>query len=468
MNFKCLACVVLVTAVMLVCSCKKFIQIPPATGTLVGAQLFSDSADATAAVVGIYTQLNVGSFNYTIGSGAMTFYTALSSDELIPNSGVSDENEFYSNALTAIGNSTLQSVFWDGPYSLIYQTNACIEGLTNSKSLSESLKNQLIGECQLFRAMIYFNMVNLFGGVPLVGSTNYTVNESLPRANVDSVYTLIFWDLRCSVNMLGATYFTPGRYRPNKYTAEALLSKVYLFRGEWDSSSATANDVISSGVYSLEADPGDVFLTNSNEAIWQVLSANSGYETTEANLLMPSENNVEPTYLISGYLLSAFEVGDLRRTDWLDSNVVNGVSYYYPYKYKQGYDGGLSTQIEVYTVFRLAEQYLIQAEAMAELGEFAQADSAMNIIRGRAGLNKLEPDTKSSVIAAIMHERQIELFCEWGNRWLDLRRTNTVGQVLGVPGSEKPGWPSDGHAALYPIPNDQILLNPALVQNPGY
>lgn len=465
---KCRTFIGCLLSLILAGSCKKFVQISPAPSTLVGTQIFADSADATAAVVGIYSQLNVGGNSYSIGNGAMTFYTALSSDELIPNISNNNVNEFYNNAISPIDNSTLASVFWNSPYSLIYQANACIEGLLNSAALSKSLKSELLGECQLFRAMMYFNMVNIFAGVPLVGSTNYTVNESLPRTTVDSVYSLILWDLYCSVSMLGDAYITAGRNRPNKYAAEALLSKVFLYRARWDSAVIESANIIGSGMYSLEIDPNNVFLANSNEAIWQLLSSNLNYETSEGRLLVPTSNKVIPTYTINNNLLNAFETGDLRRTDWIDSNLVNGVAYYFPYKYKVGYEPGLSTPIESYTVFRLAEQYLIQAEALAELGQFAQADSNINIIRARAGLDKLEPTTLPLAMDAIMHERRIELFCEWGNRWLDLKRTNTVDQVLGSPGNEKPEWPSDGHAVLYPIPSTQLQLNPFLVQNVGY
>ena len=118
---------------------------------------------------------------------------------------------------------------------------------------------------------------------------------------------------------------------------------------------------------------------------------------------------------------------------------------------------------------RLAEQYLIRAEAEAESSDPTDAVSDLNIIRARAGLSpsSVTPSSqKSDILAAIMHERQVELFCEWGNRLFDLKRTNTVQSILAT---EKGGpWLQDNHAALYPIPAGELILDHNLTQNPGY
>jgi hypothetical protein len=113
---------------------------------------------------------------------------------------------------------------------------------------------------------------------------------------------------------------------------------------------------------------------------------------------------------------------------------------------------------------RLGEQYLIRAEAEAHLNDNTNAIKDLNIIRNRAGLaNYAGATDQTSVLTAIMHERQVELFCEWGNRWFDLKRTGTIDAVLGA---EKPGW--QPYIALYPVPLTEIQSNPFLIQNPGY
>ena len=119
-------------------------------------------------------------------------------------------------------------------------------------------------------------------------------------------------------------------------------------------------------------------------------------------------------------------------------------------------------------VFRLGEQYLIRAEARAQQNNLAGAISDIDMIRSRAGLpliNDTEPGiNKDNLLLAIEHERQIELFSEWGHRWLDLKRTGRAGAVLGPI---KADWSSDDE--LYPIPQSERDKNPFLgEQNPGY
>jgi hypothetical protein len=122
-------------------------------------------------------------------------------------------------------------------------------------------------------------------------------------------------------------------------------------------------------------------------------------------------------------------------------------------------------------VLRLGEQYLIRAEARAQQGKVTGAGSAeedLDAIRTRAGLSPTTASTQAQMLDAILQERRVELFAEWGHRWLDLKRTNTIDQVMSVVAPSKGGvWES--YKALYPIPFNELLLNPKLKpQNPGY
>jgi hypothetical protein len=114
-------------------------------------------------------------------------------------------------------------------------------------------------------------------------------------------------------------------------------------------------------------------------------------------------------------------------------------------------------------ILRLSEQYLIRAEASAQLGNTAAAMADVNVVRARAGLAAITAANSTAALAAIMHERQAELFTEWGNRWFDLKRTNTATTVLSA---EKTGW--QANMELYPVPRTQLSVNPLLTQNPGY
>ena len=154
------------------------------------------------------------------------------------------------------------------------------------------------------------------------------------------------------------------------------------------------------------------------------------------------------------------------KTNWLKTNVVNtpspAITYYYPFKYKERL--ATSPVKEYNIVFRLAEQYLIRAEARAQLNNLMAAKNDLNLIRTRANLPAIIVNDKAAIMLAIEHERQIELFAEWGHRWFDLKRTNRSGSVLGpLKGSN---WQMSD--TLYPLPQVQLDLNVNLHQNPGY
>jgi hypothetical protein len=454
----------LVGLVFCLCSaCKKSVEIPGSKSQISTTAVFADSTDAGDAVLGMYITMMNGSSISTPFNGEVTLYTGLSSDELYSTDGSPSETQFYQDALNNNSNS---QYFWQNGYVLIYQANACIAGLTASNGLTATVKNQLLGECKLVRALNYFNLVNLFGAVPLVTTTDYQENGSLPRSAVDSIYSQIITDLTDAQTLMSANYITDGKARPNAYTATALLAKVYLYQKQWALAEAQASQIINSGVYALNSNLNDVFLANSTEAIWQLLPVIQGYETPEGASFVPSVSGIIPTYVISNYLLNSFESGDMRESNWLDSTAVNGQTSYYPYKYKLGYDGN-TAPLEDYMVFRLGEQYLIRAEARAEQNEQGTAIADLNVIRNRAGLANTTAGDQASLLTAIQHERQVELFCEWGNRWYDLKRTGDADTVMPMVCTAKGGsWNNDW--LLYPVPYTELQLNPFLVQNPGY
>src|SRR5205085_2875647 len=149
--------------------------------------------------------------------------------------------------------------------------------------------------------------------------------------------------------------------------------------------------------------------------------------------------------------------------NWINSVVAggSGITYYFPFKYKDN----SSTVTEYLMVLRLGEQYLIRAEARAQLGNTSGALSDMNAIRRRAGLPDYSGATdKNSLLAAILHERQVELFTEWGHRWLDLKSAGALNALMAVITPKKTGgaiqWSS--YKQLYPIPYSDIKGDPNL------
>jgi hypothetical protein len=172
-----------------------------------------------------------------------------------------------------------------------------------------------------------------------------------------------------------------------------------------------------------------------------------------------------PVYL-SNQLINSFEQADQRRANWIRSVTGgNSTTYYYPSKYKSATLNAPVTEYQM--VLRLGEQYLIRAEARAHLNKITDALSDLNVIRHRAGLHDTTATNQDSLLDLIYHERQVELFTEWGHRWLDLKRTGKIDDVMGKVAVLKgttwsPNW------TLYPIPLYDIIQNPNLGQNPGY
>lgn len=205
-----------------------------------------------------------------------------------------------------------------------------------------------------------------------------------------------------------------------------------------------------------------VFLSGSSEAIWQIIPATPGFNTTEARYLIPTASaSTRPNYPITSYLLNSFEAGDQRKVSWTKSKTVSGQTYFYPYKYKVR---NLNEPVtEYYMVFRLTEQFLIRAECYAHLNDLSRSKADIDLIRSRASLPSTSASTQTDLLLAIERERRIEFFAEWGHRWFDLNRTGRSDQILPPI---KSGWQATDK--LYPIPLTEIRLNPSLTQNPGY
>ena len=169
-------------------------------------------------------------------------------------------------------------------------------------------------------------------------------------------------------------------------------------------------------------------------------------------------------YALTENLLEAFETGDQRKNHWVASisDLDNTVTFHYPYKYKARFN--VTESLEHSIQFRLAEQYLIRAEALLALGNVTGARSDVNRIRSRAGLPNSTAITAGELFSAILAERRVELFTEQGHRWFDLKRSGRATEQLG---STKPNWEETD--VLLPVPESELEINPNLLpQNQGY
>lgn len=439
-------------------SCKKFVEINASPNLIQSDQLFANDATALSAVNGVYLQMRAVSPSFT--NGTLSVYAGLCADELTTLSPVLEYDAFLKNSVLPTS-TIVSSQMWGSAYRVLYRTNAIIENLQQSTGVSMAAKKQLIGEMKMVRALSYFILVNLFGDVPLIVSSDYRENEHKPKTAVNEVYQQIINDLTDAVNLLSEDYPSSGRLRPNKLAAAALLAKVYLFNSDWLNAEMLSSSVIASGRYSLPGNLNDVFKNNSVETIWQIAPANESRNTVEGAVFIPSSTISIPAFSLSSALTNSFESGDLRKTSWLGVNTVNGNQYYYPFKYKRR----TATPVDEYNiVLRLSEQYLIRSEARARQNRIAEAIADLNMVRSRAGLPNTLASDQATLLSAIISERRVELFAEWGHRWFDLKRYGLTNTILApLKGSN---WQETD--ILMPVPFTEIQINTSLIQNPGY
>lgn len=449
----------IILVVICLVGCNDFVDIGTPRTQIVKESVFSNDAGARAAMAGIYSKLMSNNTFAGGGNSGITEVAGLSADELDNYSSIPAQVAVYNNSLTPL--NTVQTM-WDDAYSCIYNANSVLEGLGESTGVSEKVRSQVRGEALFIRAFSYFYLVNFYGDTPLLKTTDYRINNVASRTPALEVYAQIETDLLDAKELLVEDYSFSGgeKVNPNKWVATALLARVYLYQKKWNDAEVQANAIIESHQFSLVADLNSVFLANSDEAIWQLMPSLPGYNTNDGPnfIIAGTPSNVG----ISSSALNVFEPDDSRALSWIGSYTGDdNNTYYYVYKYKV-HDYGMPLT-EYNMVLRLAEQYLIRAEARAMQNDLTGAMDDVNIIRARAGLSSIDGTgfAQQDVLDAIDQERRAELFVEWGHRWFDLKRAGKIDAVLGAV---KPDWQSND--ALFPIAQAEIVTNPNLVQNP--
>lgn len=438
--------------------CDNFVEVQTPDSQLTGGTVFQDRATANAALVDIYSKLRdtgllAGSVN---GSGvSLGFYA----DEL-QYYGAADDNSSFIFNNTMLPATSMAGQLWNESYHQVYCANAVILGCRDAVSLSKADRNQFTGEALFIRALVHFYLTNLYGDVPYITTTDYEANRLVFRTPVQDVYSSAIADLQQAIALLPEAYTTQDRVRPNRGAAQALLARMYLYSGSWAQAADTASAVINNDTYVWETDIDKIFLKDCTATIWQFYPKREGNNTYEASAFV-FQSGPPPFVGLSPELYNSFADNDLRKSHWI-ATVTNGIStWYHANKYKANNNTGSSVEYSI--VFRLAEQYLIRAEARARQGENSNAREDLDKVRNLAGLEKTSAVTSSEIIKAIEQERRFELFTEFGHRFFDLKRTGALNAVLSAV---KPGWNStDEH---WPIPETEILANPNLTQNPGY
>lgn len=441
-------------------SCDNFVDVEQPNSQLTGEAVFENNTTATAAMKDIYAKMRDDGLltGKSVGlSNLLGQYT----DELVCyQTGITTAEPFYNNAVTATNGYVQQ--LWNSTYNQIYAANAVIEGVTASTGITAPQKNQLIGEALFVRALLHSYLAGVYGGCPYITTTDYEQNSTVHRLTTMAVYSQCIADLEQAVTLLPENYISSERVRPNQYVARALLARLYLYTGQWAQASNEASAVLNqTAMYVWEPDLDKVFLKECTSTIWQ-FSAGGGYANAQEGALFVFNAGPPPTVALSPTLYNSFAVGDQRKNHWIRSITDGTTTWYQPYKYQQ--DNSSTTTTSYSVILRLAEQYLIRAEARAMQGDLINAKQDLDFVRTNAGLSATTAFAATDLVAAVMVERRFEFFTELGMRFFDLQRTGALDATL-TP--VKPGWnTTDG---LWPVPQSELLINPNLApQNGGY
>lgn len=346
---------------------------------------------------------------------------------------------------------------WSTLYEGINQVNNILEAV-EAVALTPEQHDQFRGEALFLRALNYSILVKYFGDVPLVLAPSRGVGEEslVSRDPVAEVNAQIVTDLTEA-----ATLLAPDRNhgRATQGAAQALLARVYLETGNYTGARDMATAVITNAVYDLNANFSTNWTTkNSEESIFELqFSINDG--NNQAFWFYPQSLGGRWGYSPSAGLFNAFEAGDARR----DASIQvagTGACPTAPCRYADKYFR-IATSDDNVVVLRLAEMYLIRAEANARIGGVAEQTirDDLDILRNRAGLADLDPVTVTgaALMDAILQERRVELAFE-GHRFFDLKRFGVAATILGLAPER----------LLFPIPQGEREVNINLTQNPGY
>lgn len=345
---------------------------------------------------------------------------------------------------------------WTTHYSGIDRVNRIIQKVSSFDGMDQAEVDQILGEAYAIRGLLYFNLVRVWGGVPLVLVPPASLEEAgqVSRASAAETWAQVRSDLAQAASLLAGssndvhTFFTPG-------AVTAVEAKVALYQQDWATAASKAQQLVNSGEYALVANLRDAFTADGDPSSEDILRiAFTATEWCSQGWWYRYDGRLEIGATWDIYNL--YEPGDQRFTLNFDGTRNDGI---------QVVKWPTPIGAEDIHVVRYADIILVLAEALAEQNDLSNAVSYLNQIRARAGVSEYvfgtDLNTQQEVLDAIYLERRLELAFE-GERWHDLVRTGRAMDVLGTMGRFEP------HEVLWPIPVGEMDTAPNLVQNPGY
>lgn len=445
----------LVFFMAVVAGCQEVLE-PQPVDLLTDDIVLNEVKDVPAVEIGLYN-----SFRVIIPAAVIAGdFTA---DNLIHNGTFTQFRELGTKQITSANASV--ATLWGSIYGTIYTANFIIERLPDVPGLKSDQRNKVLATAHFLRGYAYFIGYYSFGPIPLVLTTSIEANRNIARASDDDILQLIEDDFAFALGKLPEDPINPGF--AGEYAVRAALARFNLYRGNWAAAESYATDVIESGLYTLVPDFSDIVTKDfTDEAIFEVGYSVTDDPGTDSNIglnnLFVGRREIIPSNEAIVALASS-ESGDRFSSIKFDIKELEGNDNGWSVaKY-----GTADEDNNNVMVFRLAEMYLIRAEARARQGNTTGANSAqedINALRQRANAPTVGPLSQNQMLNIIEQERRYELAYE-GHRWYDLVRTGRADQVM--PGFS-PNWRSA--YARWPIPQREIQNNPALAghQNPGY
>ncbi|MBD1384645.1 RagB/SusD family nutrient uptake outer membrane protein [Mucilaginibacter rigui] len=368
-----------------------------------------------------------------------------------------------------LNNNDYPAVFLTGSYQIIGRCNVILDRLPAAK-LDVAVADTITGQASFLRAFNYFNLVRLFGSVPLVLHEVQSFDEAYRigvKAPVSDVYNSIIADAKDAIAKLPVTYASPAdKGRVTKGAAETMLAEVYMTQKKFDLAIPLLRDVIASNAYGLNDDYADNFninTKNSKESIFEIqyIEGPNGLGSDFVDTFIPWDyysdditghelNNgaVNGWNIPTQDLVTAYEPGDKRRdaslTDFVSDEYGIDLPFIKKYQSKGAVQGITANNFPVY---RYSDVYLMLAECLNEQGYAGGGDAFLylNKVRFRAGLDDktaVDVPNQEAFRVAIAHERQVELAFE-NHRWFDLLRTGKAVEVMTAHAQHEREYKSD-------------------------
>jgi starch-binding outer membrane protein, SusD/RagB family len=450
-----------------VTGCKKsFTDLKPVS-EITSATYFQTARQADAALTGAYDALQPDSY---YGYDMNTFGEATSDNCFAggDDPGIFQIDEFRTNSTNGIVNRN-----WPQIYQAIGRTNDVIDNVGKMDVAlffdKPQRQTEIIAEAKFLRGLHYFNLVRLYGAVPLVLKQTTAVtpdNVNVPNSTIEDVYTKgIIPDLEFAFNNLPKDM---AKGRAAKGAACGILAKVYLTRKDWVKAAEYVQKVKDLSKYIIITNYDNLFSSkNTDESLFEVQYTGGGEGSPLPDLYLPYP---QATYEFKKFhtptpdIIAAYDSGDVRKaSSIIFANQYYGTNFPHINKFRNAAAFAAPTD---YVVLRYADVVLMGAEALNEISYPSQpALEALNVIRQRAGLGAetfTNLSTQALLRDAVAHERRLELAFE-GHRWFDLVRTGKALTTL------QPNYPVMAEKnLLFPIPQVELDRNPNLKQNTGY